>query len=133
MNPFDSRYADPYSYRDRRSDLLQAPPLTATPVNPAGFHGAFYPPRSQPFPGGGSYPPFQPPHSGVLGGGRGREVDSGRGGGRGHEFGGRGRGREFGGRGRGSEFGGRGRGSEFGGRGRGGGGGRGVEVYRQRV
>ncbi|KAI0529446.1 hypothetical protein KFK09_001996 [Dendrobium nobile] len=139
MNPFDSRYADPYSYRERRSDLLQAPHFTAPSVNPAGFHGTFYPPPSQPFPAGGSNIPLIPPYGGGSGPGGERGVDSGSGGGRGHEVGGRGRGHEFGGRGRGHQFGGRGRGHEFAGRGRGhevggrgisGRGGRGVEVGR---
>ncbi|KAG0452091.1 hypothetical protein HPP92_026141 [Vanilla planifolia] len=76
MNPFDVRYADPNSYRERRSDLIH-PPYIATPSQDAGFSGTFYPPITQQFPNGaaafGGYhrPPFVPPRSGGAGQGRG--------------------------------------------------------------
>ncbi|KAH7856911.1 hypothetical protein Vadar_006800 [Vaccinium darrowii] len=146
MTPYDQRYADPVSYRPRRSDLTGPPPPVVPSVmgggNPASYG------RGGPAPYGGpargvtdsvhgaggfnGYPPFQP-HAGKgfdigLGGGGGGGRGSGRdgySGGRGFDSGGRG-GRAGGGRGSGGSFdGGRGGRSFGGGRGRGFDGGRG--------
>nr|XP_017247663.1 PREDICTED: DEAD-box ATP-dependent RNA helicase 20 isoform X2 [Daucus carota subsp. sativus] len=104
MNPYDSRFADPSSYRPRRSDLIGPPSPMIPPMmgggvpdfNRGGPSSYGMPP---PLMGGGSgrgggfngYPPFQP----SVGSG----FDIGRGGGdsRGRGFGNRGGG-GFGGR-----------------------------------
>lgn len=99
MNVYDNRYADPNSYRDRRSDLMAPPPSVPPPVVGGGIG---HPPSFVPggrgaggfagsVPGGGSfggYPPFQPPvgrgfdigRGGASGGSGGRGYSSGRGG-----------------------------------------------------
>ncbi|KAA8542255.1 hypothetical protein F0562_023609 [Nyssa sinensis] len=115
-NSYDDRYADPHSYRERRSDLMGPPHPVVPPILGGGIDGTapnFS--RGDPVPFRGppvSFPPFQP---GVGGG-----FDVGRGGG---GVGGRG-GRGFGaGRGSGGGLGDR----RFSDGGRGGRGGRGRE------
>ncbi|GAV64600.1 DEAD domain-containing protein/Helicase_C domain-containing protein [Cephalotus follicularis] len=113
MNPYDHRYADPESYRQRRSDLIGPPrsvalPLMGGPASASYGRGEPYGgPRPTPF-GGSAYPSFQPPVG---------RFDIGRGGGGGDRRGGRGGthggmrgGRSFG-AGRGGRGGGGGRGS----------------------
>ncbi|KAK2989740.1 hypothetical protein RJ640_030233 [Escallonia rubra] len=129
---FDSRYGDPTSYHQRRSDLTGPPPPVAAPMMggaaPYGGASAGPPPLGGRMGGGlDGYPPFQP---GVGGG-----YDTGRSGGGGERFGGRGGGgRSFGGRGRGGSSMGRGfdsgRGASSSRGGRGGGGGRGFDGGR---
>ncbi|MED6218174.1 Envelope glycoprotein gp160, variant 2 [Stylosanthes scabra] len=136
MNPYDNRYSDAASYRNRRSDILASGPFMVPPAvvgrgGPAPYGAPTVPygaGRGAPNAfGSSSVPPFMPPPGGFNigrggGGGLGNGHAGGRkdGGGR-HGSGGRGRG----GSGRG---GGTGRGSFRGGRnhggGRGGGGGR---------
>ncbi|PNT73434.1 DEAD-box ATP-dependent RNA helicase 30 [Brachypodium distachyon] len=78
MNPYaDNRYADPSSYRDRRSDLAAAP-ILAPPVPVAANPYAAYTPMPMPAPAGGDFSRFG------QGGGRGY--------GGGMSYGGRGRG-----------------------------------------
>ncbi|XP_072999534.1 DEAD-box ATP-dependent RNA helicase 20-like isoform X1 [Typha latifolia] len=95
MNPFDLRYADPTSYRERRSDLMRPPPPLPTlsvPMGGVGLGGAapapFFPhpdkftagsdlPRL-PYGGGGG----RGSDHGSRGGRGGRVFDAGRGGGR---------------------------------------------------
>lgn len=150
MTPYDQRYSDPLSYRQRRSDLMGPPPPVVPPMigtgpasygrgGPVPYGGPPVPyggggtgsvggvPGSVPGGGGGfnGYPPFQPDV--------GRGFNIGRGGG----SGGGGRGfSDRGGGGRGGS-GGRGGGGDFGGRmangglgGRRGGGGMGREGGR---
>ncbi|KAL5226688.1 hypothetical protein ABZP36_014953 [Zizania latifolia] len=100
MNPYDLRYADPSSYRDRRSDLAGAPVLAPLPpVAPNPYATAYTPP-----PALAPAPPVGGDFSRFGQGGRGRGVGAG----------GFGRGRGGGG----------GPGGYRGGGGRGGGGGR---------
>ncbi|XAR50229.1 RNA helicase [Bertholletia excelsa] len=122
MNHYDQRYADPHSYRERRSDLMGPPPPVAPPMMGGGMGGAVpsygragpvtYGGPPTPYAGGGGgggavpgvggfngYPPFQPDaaargfHVGRGGGGAVGGRGSGDSGGRG---GGGGRGREGG-------------------------------------
>ncbi|MED6185764.1 Envelope glycoprotein gp160 [Stylosanthes scabra] len=137
MNPYDNRYSDAASYRNRRSDILASGPFM---VPPAVGRGGPAPYGAPPVPygagrgasnafGSSSVPPFMPPPGGFNigrgGGGLGNGHAGGRkdGGGR-HGSGGRGRG--GGGRGGGPGRGGGGgfRGGRSHGGGRGGGGGR---------
>ncbi|CAL9111548.1 unnamed protein product [Musa acuminata var. zebrina] len=151
MNPFDLRYADPNSYRERRSDFMRPPSEMNGPPIPIGGGVGSDPLHSQSGPGfaargvaggdTGSYmggdssfaaPPTFPHFATGGGGGRpsdvdragGRRFDSGRGGGRSGR-GGTGRVGDRGfqsGRGGGTGDGGTAwRGQGFGGRGRGGG------------
>ncbi|KAJ6808567.1 putative DEAD-box ATP-dependent RNA helicase 30 [Iris pallida] len=129
MNPYDTRYADPLSYRERRSDLIrpQMPLPYASSMLPGGGYsagrGGFS--GSSIGRGGDLAAPshFPPSGSGFHGfpGGRGA---GGRGGGRGFDSsrGGRGGGGRFSGGERGGRTAGGGRGGFGGGRGRGGGG-----------
>ncbi|KAI7980825.1 DEAD-box ATP-dependent RNA helicase 30 [Camellia lanceoleosa] len=149
MTPYDQRYSDPLSYRQRRSDLMGPPPPVVPPMigsGPASYgRGGPVPYGGPPVPysGGGTgsvggvpgsapgggfngYPPFQPDV--------GRGFNIGRGGGSGgggrgfSDRGGGGRGGS-GGRGGGGDFGGRMANGGLGGR-RGGGGGTGREGGR---
>ncbi|KAL7191899.1 hypothetical protein ACSBR2_023887 [Camellia fascicularis] len=157
MTPYDQRYSDPLSYRQRRSDLMGPPPPVVPPMigtgpasygrgGPVPYGGPPVPysgggtgsvggvPGSVPGGGGGGfngYPPFQPDV--------GRGFNIGRGGGSGgggrgfSDRGGGGRGGGgrggSGGRGGGGDFGGRMANGGLGGR-RGGGGGMGREGGR---
>ncbi|XP_028126214.1 DEAD-box ATP-dependent RNA helicase 30 [Camellia sinensis] len=149
MTPYDQRYSDPLSYRQRRSDLMGPPPPVVPPMigsgpasygrgGPVSYGGPPVPYGgggtgsvggvSGSVPGGGfnGYPPFQPDV--------GRGFNIGRGGGSGgggrgfSDRGGGGRGGS-GGRGGGGDFGGRMANGGLGGR-RGGGGGTGREGGR---
>ncbi|CAL5372743.1 unnamed protein product [Camellia sinensis] len=149
MTPYDQRYSDPLSYRQRRSDLMGPPPPVVPPVigsgpasygrgGPVSYGGPPVPyggggtgsvggvPGSVPGGGFNGYPPFQPDV--------GRGFNIGRGGGSGgggrgfSDRGGGGRGGS-GGRGGGGDFGGRMANGGLGGR-RGGGGGTGREGGR---
>ncbi|CAL5375002.1 unnamed protein product [Camellia sinensis] len=149
MTPYDQRYSDPLSYRQRRSDLMGPPPPVVPPMigsgpasygrgGPVSYGGPPVPyggggtgsvggvPGSVPGGGFNGYPPFQPDV--------GRGFNIGRGGGSGgggrgfSDRGGGGRGGS-GGRGGGGDFGGRMANGGLGGR-RGGGGGTGREGGR---
>ncbi|GAB2221252.1 hypothetical protein Drorol1_Dr00012425 [Drosera rotundifolia] len=123
--PFDPRFSDPNSYRERRSDLMghhQPPPpmMYGSGMgnhNPYGSSYNVQPPRFRPpgpsgsLPRSGSfsgYPQFEPQLNRGYGGGGGGGGDfgyrvgnrGGVGGGRGRGFGGGGGGRGFGGRSR---------------------------------
>ncbi|KAK2663671.1 hypothetical protein Ddye_002245 [Dipteronia dyeriana] len=122
MNPYDHRYADPDSYRQRRSDLVGPPPQVGGPPMMGRSGPAPYGAPSASFSGrgsgavSGSGPGVYPPVG---------RFDTGGGGGRGYgaDRRGRGRGRE------GGRSGGGGRGFDYG-RGGGGGGGRGFDYGR---
>ncbi|XP_027126220.2 DEAD-box ATP-dependent RNA helicase 20-like [Coffea arabica] len=127
FNPYDSRYTDAASYRNRRSDIMgAAPPIVPPPMMGSGGLGPSYDRGGPPPPYGGPMgapPPVVDGGRGVGGSGggygglgdrrgdfRGRGFDSGRSGGR---SGGSGRGGSDAGRGGGMGF----RGGHGGGRG----------------
>uniref|UniRef100_A0A0E0CBZ5 RNA helicase n=1 Tax=Oryza meridionalis TaxID=40149 RepID=A0A0E0CBZ5_9ORYZ len=96
MNPYDLRYADPSSYRDRRSDLAGAPVLAASAPAAANPYAAAYAPApaAPVAPAGGDFSRFggRGRGGGAGGGGWGRGGGGGAGGYRGG--GGRGGGRD---------------------------------------
>uniref|UniRef100_A0A0E0FXF1 RNA helicase n=1 Tax=Oryza nivara TaxID=4536 RepID=A0A0E0FXF1_ORYNI len=94
MNPYDLRYADPSSYRDRRSDLAGAPVLAASAPAAANPYAAAYAPApaAPVAPAGGDFSRFGGRGRGGGAGGGGWGRGGGGGGGAGGYRGGGGRG-----------------------------------------